>query len=78
VRKVRISNRNLLADQFYGLVLRLNLVIQVCNYIKESSKDFQCIVISLKDMFYEHSDSLVGICRDVERCLSYENILSVV
>ena len=40
---------------------------KVCNYIRQRSKtDFQCIVISLKDMFYEHSDSLVGICRDVE------------
>ena len=27
--------------------------------------DFQCIVISLKDMFYERSESLVGICKDV-------------
>lgn len=25
----------------------------------------ECIVISLKDIFYEHSNSLVGICRDV-------------
>lgn len=39
---------------------------KVCNYIKQRSKtDFQCIVISLKDMFYEHSDRLIGICRDV-------------
>jgi hypothetical protein len=39
---------------------------KVCNYISQRSKsDFQCIVISLKDMFYEHSQSLVGICRDV-------------
>lgn len=39
---------------------------KVCNYIQQRSKtDFQCIVISLKDGFYEHSDSLVGICRDV-------------
>jgi hypothetical protein len=30
-----------------------------------SSYVLQCIVISLKDMFYEHADSLVGICRDV-------------
>ena len=40
---------------------------KVCNYISQRSKtDFQCIVISLKDMFYEHSQSLIGICRDVE------------
>lgn len=39
---------------------------KVCNYIRQRSQtDFQCIVISLKDMFYEHSESLVGICRDV-------------
>jgi structural maintenance of chromosome 1 len=39
---------------------------KICNYISQRSKtDFQCIVISLKDMFYEHSQSLVGICRDV-------------
>lgn len=39
---------------------------KVCNYIKHRSMtDFQCIVISLKDMFYEHSQALVGICRDV-------------
>jgi len=39
---------------------------KVCNYIQRRSQtDFQCIVISLKDMFYERSDSLVGICKDV-------------
>ncbi|EEC50622.1 predicted protein, partial [Phaeodactylum tricornutum CCAP 1055/1] len=39
---------------------------KVCNYIKQRSQtDFQCIVISLKDMFYEHSQGLVGIYRDV-------------
>ena len=38
---------------------------KVCNYISQRSQtDFQCIVISLKDMFYERSQSLVGICRD--------------
>lgn len=40
-------------------------VLKVCNYIRQRSGDFQCIVISLKDMFYERSESLVGICRDV-------------
>lgn len=40
-------------------------VLKVSNYIKHRSSDFQCIVISLKDMFYERSHSLVGICRDV-------------
>ena len=40
-------------------------VLKVCNYIRQRSDDFQCIVISLKDMFYERSQSLVGVCRDV-------------
>lgn len=40
-------------------------VNKVCNYISQRSSDFQCIVISLKDVFYENSESLVGICRDV-------------
>lgn len=41
-------------------------VMKVCNYIRQRSlNDVQCIVISLKDMFYERSESLVGICRDV-------------
>ena len=36
------------------------------NYVTMSaSEDLQCIVISLKDMFYEKSQGLVGICRDV-------------
>jgi structural maintenance of chromosome 1 len=39
---------------------------KVTNYIRQRSQtDFQCIVISLKDMLYEQSQSLVGICRDV-------------
>jgi len=39
---------------------------KVCNYVSQRAQtDFQCIVISLKDMFYERSQSLVGICRDV-------------
>jgi structural maintenance of chromosome 1 len=39
---------------------------KVCNYIVQRSRhDFQCIVISLKDMFYEHSDHLIGIYRDM-------------
>jgi hypothetical protein len=44
---------------------KVNL-LKVCNYIQQRSKtDCQCIVISLKDMFYERSDSLIGICKDV-------------
>lgn len=41
-------------------------VLKLCNYIKQRSREFQCIVISLKDMFYEKSQGLVGICRDVK------------
>jgi structural maintenance of chromosome 1 len=40
-------------------------VLKVCNYIRSRTGDFQCIVISLKDMFFELSESLIGVCRDV-------------
>ena len=42
-------------------------VKKICNYIRQRSADFQCIVISLKEMFFEHADSLVGVCKDVSR-----------
>lgn len=42
-------------------------VKKICNYIKQRSHEFQCIVISLKDMFFEHADCLVGVCKDVEK-----------
>jgi structural maintenance of chromosome 1 len=41
-------------------------VKKICNYIQQRSRDFQCIVISLKDMFFEHADSLVGVAKDVD------------
>eukprot|EP01034_Spumella_vulgaris_P028694 gene28694-35595_t len=41
-------------------------VKKICNYIKQRSADFQCVVISLKDMFFEHAECLVGICKDVD------------
>jgi len=41
-------------------------VKKVCNYVKQQSRHFQCVVISLKDMFFEHADSLVGVCKDVD------------
>ena len=41
-------------------------VKKICNYFKQRSRDFQVVVISLKDIFYEQADSLVGICRDVK------------
>jgi structural maintenance of chromosome 1 len=40
--------------------------MQVANYIASRSGDLQCIVISLKDTFYEKAQSLVGIYRDQE------------
>jgi structural maintenance of chromosome 1 len=40
-------------------------VNKVSSYIKEKcAPEFQCIVISLKDMFYEKADSLIGIFRN--------------
>jgi structural maintenance of chromosome 1 len=45
-------------------------VKKICNYIRQRSKDFQCVVISLKDIFFEHADCLVGICKDVDRLSS--------
>ena len=41
-------------------------VKKICNYIRQRSREFQCVVISLKDMFFEHADILVGICKDVD------------
>merc|ERR1739848_559313 len=39
-------------------------VKKIVSFIKQRSRvDFQCIVISLKDMFYEQADALVGVCR---------------
>ena len=41
-------------------------VMRVANYIKNRSQvDFQCIVISLKDHFFDQADALVGVTRDV-------------
>ncbi len=38
----------------------------MANYIHEqTAKDFQCIVISLKEEFYSHADALVGIYAEV-------------
>ncbi|KAI9914960.1 hypothetical protein PsorP6_007000 [Peronosclerospora sorghi] len=38
-------------------------VNKVSTYI--ATCDFQCVVISLKDSFYEKADALVGICKDI-------------
>lgn len=42
-------------------------VKKVADYIKNKSKNFQCLVISLKDLFYSEADALVGIYRDREQ-----------
>jgi len=33
-------------------------------YIRKRSSDLQCIVISLKESFYEKADALVGVYKD--------------
>lgn len=40
-------------------------VNKVSTYI--ATCDFQCVVISLKDSFYEKADALVGICKDMAK-----------
>ncbi|EFN54639.1 hypothetical protein CHLNCDRAFT_52951 [Chlorella variabilis] len=47
-------------------------VVRVANYMRHMTRDdtqgsFQGIVISLKDVFFEKADALVGVCRDTER-----------
>lgn len=39
-------------------------VKKVCNYIAQRCTQLQCLVISLKDIFFEHAHSLVGIAKD--------------
>eukprot|EP00742_Colponemidia_sp_Colp-10_P009579 GILJ01010457.1.p1 GENE.GILJ01010457.1~~GILJ01010457.1.p1 ORF type:complete len:1232 (-),score=301.08 GILJ01010457.1:81-3245(-) len=41
-------------------------VHKVSDYIRQRAADFQCIVISLKDNFYEKADALVGVYRDAK------------
>ncbi|KAI3423850.1 hypothetical protein D9Q98_009684 [Chlorella vulgaris] len=47
-------------------------VVRVANYLRHMTRSdtqgcFQGIVISLKDVFFEKADALVGVCRDVDR-----------
>ena len=37
---------------------------QVAKYIRRKAQDIQCLIISLKDLSFSQSDSLVGILRD--------------
>ena len=43
-------------------------VMKIVKYIQNKSKEknFQAIVISLKDTFFHRGDGLVGVCRDAE------------
>jgi structural maintenance of chromosome 1 len=51
-------------------------VKKVCNYISQRCTELQCLVISLKDIFFEHAHSLVGIAKDVPRYSSAIIILN--
>ncbi len=43
-------------------------VLKMTKYIQtRAGPDFQFIIISLKSMFYEQANSLVGICRDQDK-----------
>ena len=47
-------------------------VARVAKYILEKTRagndgQFQAIVISLKDSFFQHADALVGVCRDGDK-----------
>lgn len=51
--------------------------LQVAGYIcDQSDQSFQCIVISLKEEFYNHADSLIGIYPEQGDCV-ISNVLSV-
>lgn len=39
-------------------------ISKVARFIKDKAKDFQIIVISLKEEFYSHADALIGIAPD--------------
>jgi len=43
---------------------------QVAKYIRRKAQDIQCLIISLKDLFFSQSDSLVGILRDRKQSCS--------
>ncbi|OQR80760.1 structural maintenance of chromosomes protein [Achlya hypogyna] len=49
-------------------------VNKVSTYIQKC--DFQCIVISLKDAFYDKADALIGVCKDIasqrSKCLTLD------
>jgi structural maintenance of chromosome 1 len=48
--------------------------LKIAEFIKLRSKEtkaLQCIVISLKDIFFEHADALVGIYKNKEEQSSH-------
>lgn len=47
-------------------------IMRLVHYIKNAAanQEIQFIVISLKGIFFENSDSLVGIYRDIDECSS--------
>lgn len=50
----------------YFVHFKNKCLFQVARFIREQTEtSFQCIVISLKEEFYGHADSLVGIVPDV-------------
>lgn len=52
-------------DEVDAALDNINL-LKVCNYVRRRSQtDFQCIVISLKDMFYQQCQAVIGTSRDV-------------
>jgi structural maintenance of chromosome 1 len=52
-------------------------ISKVANYIMEQSKKgLQCIVISLKEEFFQHADSLIGVYPELNECIA-SKILSL-
>jgi structural maintenance of chromosome 1 len=52
-------------------------ISKVANYIMEQSKKgLQCIVISLKEEFFQHADALIGVYPELNECIT-SKILSL-
>lgn len=50
-------------------------ISKVANYIKDqSNKGLQCIVISLKEEFFQHAHSLIGVYPIANDCIASEII----
>lgn len=58
--------------EFVIIDIKCVFLFQVARYIKEQTeKNFQCIVISLKEEFYCKADALVGITLEVSILLHH-------